>query len=215
MSEGTEKTYTQAEVDAVVAEAKSAQDAKNRELLAELRQHKKFDIADYHAEQAAREKAEAENSDLKKQIAALTKERDGFAKVAQEAQSNLNETLTKYEINKLADEHGVIPALKTPFEAMIMSARPTVEFVDGKPSFNTESGPLGDYVASIINGETGKHLIAAPNNTGGGATGGKGNGGGVKQISRSEYNNLPISEQAAIGLAMAKGEYSWQPDQAA
>lgn len=217
----SEATFTKAEVEAAIAEAKEAQDAKNRELLAEvkelkatLRASQEIKPEDLTAMETRAEKAEAALKEAQKQIGTLTKERENLAKTLEAESGAARSFALEAEISDAIAKGNVVPALVPAFKAMIQQ-QAKAELVDGKYSVTIGDKAAREYITAYLDSDEGKAFKVANANHGGGATGGKGNGGGVKQISRSEYNNLPISEQAAIGLAMAKGEYSWQPDQAA
>lgn len=216
-----DKTYTKADVDAAIAAAKEAQDEKNRELLAEvkdlktkLRATQEIKPEDLTAAEARAEKAEAALKEAQKTVTALTKERDTAVKALEAESGAARAYALEAEISDAIAKGNVVPALVPAFKAMIQQ-QAKAELVDGKYSVTIGDKAAREYITAYLDSDEGKAFKVANANHGGGATGGKGNGGGVKQISRSEYNNLPISEQAAIGLAMAKGEYSWQPDQAA
>lgn len=96
----------------------------------------------------------------------------------------------------VADEHrGLI------FNAFRNSAR--VEDIDGQPTvqLTTQEGLkltptefFKDWAAS----EEGKRYIKAPGNSGGDAVGGRGSKGGVKEISRAEFDKKPPAERAQL-----------------
>lgn len=71
---------------------------------------------------------------------------------------------------------------------------------DGKAFVETDMGPLGltDFVSRWA-AKDGKEFVTAP--TGAGATGGKGGNAKVKQITRAEYNALPVESQREHALS--------------
>ena len=217
----SEATFTKAEVEAAIAEAKEAQDAKNRELLAEvkelkatLRASQEIKPEDLTAMENRAEKAEAALKEAQKQIGTLTKERENLAKTLEAESGAARSFALDAEISDAIAKGNVVPALVPAFKAMIQQ-QAKAELVDGKYSVTIGDKAARDYISAYLDSDEGKAFKVANANHGGGATGGKGGNPGSKQITRAEYNALSIAEQATIGLAMAKGEYSWMPDQAA
>lgn len=208
----SEATFTKADVDAAIAAAKEAQDEKNRELLAEvkdlknkLRATQEIKPEDLTAAEARAEKAEAALKEAQKQIGTLTKERENLAKTLEAESGAARSYALEAEISDAIAKGNVVPALVPAFKAMIQQ-QAKAELVDGKYAVTIGDKAAREYISAYLDSDEGKAFKVANANHGGGAMGGKGNGGGVKQITRAEYNALSIAEQATIGMAAAKGE---------
>ena len=208
----SEATFTKADVDAAIAAAKEAQDEKNRELLAEvkdlknkLRATQEIKPEDLTAAEARAEKAEAALKEAQKQIGTLTKERENLAKTLEAESGAARSYALEAEISDAIAKGNVVPALVPAFKAMIQQ-QAKAELVDGKYAVTIGDKAAREYISAYLDSDEGKAFKVANANHGGGATGGKGNGTGAKQITRAEYNALSIAEQATIGMAAAKGE---------
>ena len=208
----SEATFTKADVDAAIAAAKEAQDEKNRELLAEvkdlknkLRATQEIKPEDLTAAEARAEKAEAALKEAQKQIGTLTKERENLAKTLEAESGAARSYALEAEISDAIAKGNVVPALVPAFKAMIQQ-QAKAELVDGKYAVTIGDKAAREYISAYLDSDEGKAFKVANANHGGGATGGKGNGAGAKQITRAEYNALSIAEQATIGMAAAKGE---------
>lgn len=208
----SEATFTKADVDAAIAAAKEAQDEKNRELLAEvkdlknkLRATQEIKPEDLTAAEARAEKAEAALKEAQKQIGTLTKERENLAKTLEAESGAARSYALEAEISDAIAKGNVVPALVPAFKAMIQQ-QAKAELVDGKYSVTIGDKAARDYISAYLDSDEGKAFKVANANHGGGATGGKGGNPGAKQITRAEYNALSIAEQATIGMAAAKGE---------
>lgn len=208
----SEATFTKADVDAAIAAAKEAQDEKNRELLAEvkdlknkLRATQEIKPEDLTAAEARAEKAEAALKEAQKQIGTLTKERENLAKTLEAESGAARSYALEAEISDAIAKGNVVPALVPAFKAMIQQ-QAKAELVDGKYAVTIGDKAAREYISAYLDSDEGKAFKVANANHGGGAMGGKGNGTGAKQITRAEYNALSIAEQATIGMAAAKGE---------
>jgi len=208
----SEATFTKADVDAAIAAAKEAQDEKNRELLAEvkdlknkLRATQEIKPEDLTAAEARAEKAEAALKEAQKQIGTLTKERENLAKTLEAESGAARSYALEAEISDAIAKGNVVPALVPAFKAMIQQ-QAKAELVDGKYSVTIGDKAAREYISTYLDSDEGKAFKVANANHVGGAMGGKGNGAGAKQITRAEYNALSIAEQATIGMAAAKGE---------
>ena len=134
----SEATFTKADVDAAIAAAKEAQDEKNRELLAEvkdlknkLRATQEIKPEDLTAAEARAEKAEAALKEAQKQIGTLTKERENLAKTLEAESGAARSYALEAEISDAIAKGNVVPALVPAFKAMIQQ-QAKAELVDGK-----------------------------------------------------------------------------------
>lgn len=209
-----DKTYTKAELEAAIAAAKEAQDEKNRELLAEVKDLKakvrasqEIKPEDLTAMEQRAEKAEAALAEANKNLKALTTERDKAAKDLDRANASLHNHLVENGLRAQLAAVGVTNPVHQ--KAAIAMHRNSVEVVmDGDQHLaRVGDKALADFVKEWAAGEEGKHFVSAPANGGGGAQGSSAAAGG-KTITRDAYDALSIPEQAQIGMAAAKGEIS-------
>lgn len=198
-----DKTFTKADLDAAIAEAKDAQDAKNRELLAEvkalkadLRKHKEISPDDLAA-------LESERDDLRTKLATAEKAAKDATKLAETASKQLEgeSAFTR----KLLVENGLRAELAAAGvtnpvhqKAAIAMHASGVEIVTDGDNRVAKVGDkaLADFVKEWASGDEGKHFVAAAINGGGGAGGG--NGGGVtgKVITNDQFQAMNPVERA-------------------
>ena len=176
-----EKTFTKAELDAAIAAAKEAQDEKNRELLAEVkdlkakvRSSQEIKPEDLSAAEERADKAEAALKEAQKSVATLTKERDGAVKALETEQGFTQKLLVENGLTDALTQAGVkeAPHLKA-VKAMFA---PMVQIVAEGDQRIAKVGDkaLLDHVKEWASSDEGKFFVSAPVNGGGGATGGKG-----------------------------------------
>jgi hypothetical protein len=197
-----DKTFTKAELDAAIAEAKEAQDTKNAELLnevkklkAEVRKVKEINPEDVAAIEAERDKLAADlalaQKAAKEATTAAEKATKALEAESTAARNDRREAVLASEVAAL----GIVPQLAEGFKALHRDKFKT-ELVDGK---YVVTGPDGqspkDYLAAVAASEEGKVWVAAPINGGGGAPGGKG-GEGAKSRPESEVLALPAKQRA-------------------
>lgn len=207
----TDQTFTKADLDAAIADAKEAQDAKNRELLAEvkalkadLRKHKEISPDDLAALETERDDLRAKLTAAEKAAKDATKAAETAAKALETEQGAARSYALDAEISAAIASGGIVPALVPAFTAMVKQ-QAKADLVDGKYAVQIGDKAARDYIASYLESDDGKAFKAAAANNGGGAPGGKGNAD-AKTITRSELNGMDQMQQAQIGLAAAKGE---------
>lgn len=203
-------TMTKAEHDAAIAKLQESIDrleAKNAELVGDLRKARKSSEISPEALAAAEERADKAEAALAK----AQKEAKDYAKQAEQATKALEAETTaarsyalEAEIASAIAAGNVTPALVPAFKALVQQ-QAKADLVDGKYAVMIGDKPAKDYIASFLDSDEGKHFRAAPVNGGGGAPGGAGGGSG-KTITRAAFDALPVTEQAAMGMAAAKGE---------
>lgn len=198
-----DKTYTKADVDAAIAAAKEAQDEKNRELLAEvkdlknkLRATQEIKPEDLTAAEARAEKAEAALKEAQKQITGLTKERDTAVKALETESGAARAYALEAEITDAIAKGNVVPALVPALKAMVQQ-QAKAELVDGKYAVQIGDKPAREFISSFLDSDDGKAFRAAGGNSGGGAPGGSG-GGSAKTISQADFNALDAKGRASF-----------------
>jgi len=158
--------------------AMEALSAKNRELLGEVKVAKarakgaEIDPNDFVALQT-------ENEALKLQLEKTTKD---SAKTIETLQSSLTEkdgALQSYLIDNGLNDAMLKAGIKTEFMAAakaMLKSQTKLMAENGQYSALMGDKPLNDAIAEWAAGDEGKHFVSAPANSGGGATGGTGNG---------------------------------------
>ena len=154
--------------------------AKNRELLAEAKAAKakakgvEIDPSDHAALQS---EVEALRAQLDKSQKEAAKTIDSLNKSLTEKDGALQNYLIDNGLNDALLKAGVRPEMMGAVKAMLKS-QTKLNAVDGQYSALMGDKPLIDAVAEWAAGDEGKHFVAAPANTGGGAAGGQTNNSG-------------------------------------
>jgi len=207
----SDETMTKAEHEAALAKLQESIDrleAKNAELVGDLRKARKSSEIrpeDLAAAEERADKAEAALAEATKQVKALATERDKAVKALETESGAARAYALEAEINGAIASGNVLPALVPALKAMV-AQQAKAEHVDGKYAVLIGYKPASEYIKGFLDSDDGKAFRAAPLNGGGGAPGGSGAGFNGKTILRSEYDALPMSERATVGLAAAKGE---------
>lgn len=149
--------------------------AKNRELLGEARAAKakakgvEIDPSEYAALQS---EVEALRTQLDKSQKEAAKQIDGLNKALQTKDGALQSYLIDNGLNDALLKVGVRPEMMPAVKAMLKSQTKLQE-AEGQYSALMGEKPLMDAVAEWAAGDEGKHFVAAPANSGGGAPGGQ------------------------------------------
>jgi len=197
----------QAKIDAAVAAATEGLQAKNRELLGEVKKLKKggdIDPAEVERLESRIEALESEKAQLGKQVKDLSKTAETASK-ALEAESKFTQRLLIE--NGLAAElakAGVTnPAHLKAAQAMLKDGVQIVADGDVRVAKIGDKA-LSDFVKDWAAGDEGKHFVQAPANNGGGATGGNGAGTTAKVMPRSQFDALPPQQRSDFAKAGGK-----------
>lgn len=199
-----DKTYTKADLDAAIAEAKEAQDAKNRELLAEvkalkadLRKTQEIKPEDFAALESELEKVKADNAKLGADLKAAQKAAETATKALEAESGFTSKLLIQDGIKSALIANGVkdedyIDALVTKFSA---SAAVVTEG-DARVAKMGDKA-VADAIKEWAGSDAGKKFVAAPVNNGGGAPGGAGGGGG-KIVTRAQFDGMDQAARASF-----------------
>src|SRR6185369_6984023 len=164
-----EKTFTQDEVDAAIADAKEKQDAKNAELLdevkklkAEVRKAKDIDPADLTAAEERADKAEKALADAQKEVKTLTTRAEKAEKALETEGAFTQKLLIQDGLKSALLANGVkdedfIDSLSAKFAA---GAKVVVEGEERKAMYGDK--PLGDFIKEWAGTDQGKKFVAAP-----------------------------------------------------
>jgi hypothetical protein len=163
---------------AELEEAMEALNAKNRELLGEVKIARakakgvEIDPNDFMALQN-------ENETLKSQLDKVAKENtkviEGLQATISEKDGALQSYLIDNGLNDAMLKAGIKPEFMTAAKAMLKSQTKLMA-ENGQYSALMGEKPLNEAIAEWAAGDEGKHFVSAPANSGGGATGGTGNG---------------------------------------
>lgn len=199
----TDKTLTQADIEAAVTAAVEALENKNRELLGEVKDLKgkvraasEIKPEDLAAMEARAEKAEADLAEAQKQVKTLTKERDTAVKNLEAETGVARGYALEAELSAAIAEGNVLPALVPALKAML-SAQAKADIVDGKYAVQIGDKLARDHIKAFLDTDEGKAFRAAPLNGGGGAPGG-GGAQGAKTITRAAWDGMDHTERAAF-----------------
>jgi phage I-like protein len=197
----------QAKIDAAVAAATEGLQAKNRELLGEVKKLKKggdIDPAEVERLESRIEALEAEKTQLSRQVKDLTRTAETASK-ALEAESKFTQRLLVE--NGLAAElakAGVTnPAHLKAAQAMLKDGVQIVADGDVRVAKIGDKA-LSEFVKEWAAGDEGKHFVQAPANNGGGAPGGSGAGAQSKTMPRSQFDSLPPAQRSEFMSAGGK-----------
>lgn len=184
-------------IEEVTNAATEALNAKNRELLGEVKALKaKAKGADIDpAEHAALQTQVEELTDkLTKAEKTAKAEIDKLTKTVTEKDGALHKHLIDAGLTDALAKAGVQPAMLDAVKALHQS-KASINAKDGVYEALVDGKPLAEFVTTWAQSDQGKHFIAAPNNNGGGAQGG-GKGAGPKQMTRTNYEAMQASGDA-------------------
>jgi hypothetical protein len=191
-------------VEAAVEAAKGPLDAKNKELLSELKEAKKGKAID----PAEVERLEGKIEDLQGKLTAAEKAAKDAEKAREKAVKDL-ETESGFT-SKLLIQDGLKSALLANgvkdedfLDTLVAKFSGTASIVADGADRKVMLGdkPLADAIKEFAGSDSGKKFVSAPANGGGGAPGGGGGGSG-KTMAKSAFDALPPKERSAF---MASG----------
>jgi len=185
----------QAELDAVAG--------KNAELLKELKaaKAKAKSAADIDPERFAA--LESENEELKASLAKIEKagksETEKLTKALESEKSFTRQLLVENGLTDAATKAGVKAEYMPAVRALLASQVQVIEEGDKRVAKIGDKA-VSDFVSAWAQSDEGKHYVAAPANSGGGAPGSNGAAGG-NTMKRDAFSQLPPADQ----MAFAKG----------
>ena len=203
----TDKTFTQADIDAAVAKAvgdleglkanlttalDEAKEAKRK-----LRAASEIKPEDLTAAEERAEKAEAELKTLRGELTKAQKAAETATKALETEQASARTFAQEATLADAIAKANVVPALVPAFKAMI-AAQAKTDLVDGKFATTIGDKPASDYITEFMNTDDGKAFRAAPVNGGGGANGGGGKGEGGKTVTRTEWDGMDHVARASF-----------------
>lgn len=181
------KAALKAAVDAAIEEATTGLKAKNTELLAKLKvaaKNAEITPDEHNRVIAENEKLQEQISEANKQLKLGVSEYDKLKKSLESESKFVSSLLVDNGLSDAIAKAGIKPELSKAVKAMLASQ------VSIKAEGETRAAligdkPISDFVTEWAKSDEGKHFVAAPTNTGGGAVGGK-EGEGNKVLSSVE-----------------------------
>lgn len=169
---------------------------KNKELLAKLKKGSEANPEEVEKLEEEVETLKKQLKDTSKQVEKLTRERDTTAaELETERKTSTNDFIDRELTNALVANNVAkqfVPAVKK-----LLADGVQVKVDGGNRSAVVGDKSLGDFVKAWSQGDDGKHYVAANPNGGGGASGGKADGGsGNKSMPRSQFDGLNHLERA-------------------
>lgn len=196
---------TKEAVAKMISEANAAIEAKNKELLDDLKKVKADLRSKSEINPADMEKLESENEKLRADLTAAQKAAKDAATASEKAAKAL-EAETGFT-RKLLAENGVVAALTAAgvtdpayLEAAKALHLGNVQIVAEGETRKAMYGDkaLDEAIKEWAGGDVGKKFVAAPLNGGGGSQGGGGAGGAAKTMDRDSFGKLRPQEQSAF-----------------
>lgn len=217
---GDDKTFTKEQMDAAVERAVSAATGDveglkakvdeligdNKKLKAELRAKSEVKPEDIHAAEERADRAEAALAEAQKQIKTLTADKDKAVKALETESAFTQKLVAENGLRERFMKGGVIDP--DYLDLAVSKYLPLVTVVADGDSRKAMVGDkdLDAFTTETLASDVGKKLITAPNNSGGGAEGGRKVNADAKTITRSAYDALDPIAKGEAGLQSAKGE---------
>lgn len=209
-----DKTFTKEELDAAIEAAVSKVqesvdrlEAKNKELIGDLRNARKageIKPEDVEKIEAERDKALADLATLQKEAKDAKTAAEKATKALEQEQGFTQKLLIQDGLKSALIANGIkdedfIDSLTAKF------AGSAAVKVDGdKREAMIGDKPLGDAIKEWAGSDAGKKFVAAPMNSGGGAGGSDGKGGGAKTVTREVFDGM--DQAARVTFAKEGGQ---------
>lgn len=196
---------TKAALKAAIEEANEAIAGKNNELLAEvkdlkvkLRTSTEIKPEDMAALEAANDKLKADLATATKQAKDATTAADKAVKALEGEQIVTHRLIAENGLVAELTKAGVTdPAYLDAVKALHLGNVKVVADGDERKALYGDK-PLADVIKEWAGSDIGKRFVAAPNNSGGGAPGGKGGEVGPKTMLRTAFDGLDQAGRAAF-----------------
>lgn len=200
-----EPKFTQADIDKAIADAKTGLEAKNTELLdevkkikAELRKTQEINPADLERLEAENEKLKADLTAAQKQAKDATTAAEKATKALEAESGFTHKLLVENGLREqLAANNVTDPIYQKAAMAMLASGVQIAAEGDTRVA-KVGDKALADFVKEWAGTDEGKRLVSAPNNSGGGAPGGGGAGGTGKTVDRATFDGMSQPERMAF-----------------
>jgi len=190
----------QGAIRAAIEEEVKGLKAKNSDLLEKLKKATKnaeIDPDDYHRLKDENESLSDKLSDAQKAIKTALSDTDKFKKAAESESNFVSKLLVETGLNDALTKAGVKPELSKAVKALFASQAAIKIEGDNRQAVIGDKD-INSFVTEWAASDEGKHFIAAPLNSGGGASGGGGQSGSVKSMSRSEFDAKSPIERATF-----------------
>lgn len=185
---------------AIAEEEAKGLKSKNTELLGKLKSFQDQLDEIKAAKEEAETKAIEQSGDIEKIKESLQskyiKEIDDYKSRLQDKDTKLHSLLVDNGLTDSLSKAGVAPQHLDVVKAYIKSAN-KAEIVEFEGNLQAQIGgkPLNEFVSEWSQGDQGKHYIAAPNNSGGGANGANGSGKAAGVLKKAD---MSVKEKTAF-----------------
>lgn len=198
-----DKTFTQADIDKLNDKIEELSNKYTgaiddlKKAQREARAAKDIKPEDLAAAEDRAEKAERALSDSQKEVKALTTRAEKAEKSLEAETGFTTKLLVENGLRDALAANGVTNAVHQK-AAMAMLASGVQVNVEGDARVaKVGDKALADFVKEWAGGDEGKHFVSAPNNSGGGAGGGKG-AEGVKTMTRAAFDAMTPTEKMSF-----------------
>jgi len=191
---------------AQIEEAVSGLAAKNKELLAEVKEARKsrtIDPKEIEERDNEIETLKGQLNEAQKTVKEATKQAETFKKSLEGAEGFTQKLLVDNGLNDALAKSGVTnPVHLKAAKSMLASQVAIVADGDNRVA-KIGDKDLASFVSEWAKGDEGKFFVAATQNNGGGATGGSGTGSS-KTLTRSQFDSMGAAEK--MQFAKDKGK---------
>lgn len=208
-----DKTYTQADIDRIKAEADARLEAMDRKVTeavdeakkakAEARKLKEIDPAEVERLESELDALKAENAKLAKDAKDALKTAETATKALEAEQGAARTYALEAELSGAIAEGNVVPSLVPGFRAM-MAMQAKADLVDGKYSVMIGDKPAREHIKGFLDSDDGKAWRAMAANGGGGAPGSGGAKGDAKTITRAQFDSMSHPERSSFSTGGGK-----------
>ena len=188
----------QDQIKAAVEEATAGLAAKNKELLAELKEARKGKQIDPAEVEKLESKIALLETDLGNATKALKEGNKAYETLKASLDAETGFTSKLLLDNGLTDalvKNGVAAPFLPAVKAMLIS-QAKIEVNGNDRVAKIGDKELGEFVKNWATSDDGKNFISAPANSGGGSAGGSSGGTGGKTVSRSGFDSMSHVERA-------------------
>lgn len=196
----TSPEVKQAIADAI-AEATEGLKAKNTELLGKLtkaKQGQQIDPADLAAVETERDQLKQQLNEATKAVKKLTTENEATAKKLADAEGFTQKLLVDNGLSEALAKAGVTNPVHQKAAKAMLAAQVQVVDDNGNKVARVGEKALMDFIGEWAGSDEGKHFVAAPNASGGGAHGSHRTSTTAKSVPRAEFSAMNPVDRAAF-----------------
>lgn len=193
-----------AAIAAAVEEATAPLVAKRDELLKELKTARKGQQIDPETVSKLEEQIEAlkgENAALQRNVKTATAEAEKARKALEAETGAVQRLLVDNGLTEALTKAGVSNPVHLKAAKALLGSQVQVVADGDQRVAKVGDKALADFIGEWAKGDEGKHFVAAPANSGGGAAGGSGAGAQTKTMTRAGFEALPPAQKVELSKA--------------